>query len=311
MSRNSRPDGPFESREAPPVFATDPDERAGSKHLREWAVEGRGPEQDRLGPAHETPREKTPPAERRKRYEFREQTYRLRSSEIRTLIELGKFRIVAARDLRRFAYHKEKNRMKPDIANLLRQKLILEKTVPHEETSPRRLLALTKSGHRFLTETGLVPKDQALYYGFTKPREALHDADLYRLYQKAAHKIEECGGKNLRVVLDHELKKRLYRDLAKPDPETRSTDRKSRVAEQHGLQVVRGKIPLPDVRIEYETPEGEMARVDLELATGHYRGSNVAEKVCAGFSIYADSQDAAGLRRILDQRELTAEILSL
>ena len=54
-----------------------------------------------------------------------------------------------------------------------------------------------------------------------------------------------------------------------------------------------------------------MARVDLELATEHYRGRNLAEKVHAGFSIYAHAQDAAGLRRVLDQRELTAEILSL
>ncbi len=54
-----------------------------------------------------------------------------------------------------------------------------------------------------------------------------------------------------------------------------------------------------------------MARVDLELATEHYRGRNLAEKVRAGFSIYAHAQDAGGLRRVLDQRELTAEILSL
>ena len=65
-----------------------------------------------------------------------------------------------------------------------------------------------------------------------------------------------------------------------------------------------GKIPLPDLRIEYETREGEMARVDLELATEHYRGRNLAEKVRAGFSIYAHAQDAAGLRACLDQEEL-------
>jgi selenocysteine lyase/cysteine desulfurase len=51
--------------------------------------------------------------------------------------------------------------------------------------------------------------------------------------------------------------------------------------------------------------------VDLELATGHYRGRNLAEKVRAGFSLYAHADDVSKLRRILDQRELTAEILSL
>jgi hypothetical protein len=65
------------------------------------------------------------------------------------------------------------------------------------------------------------------------------------------------------------------------------------------------------VRIEYDTPDGERARVDIELATSHYRLRNLAEKVRAGFSIYAHTNDVSNLRRVLDQRELTAEILSL
>jgi hypothetical protein len=51
--------------------------------------------------------------------------------------------------------------------------------------------------------------------------------------------------------------------------------------------------------------------VDLELATSHYRGGNLAAKVRAGFSIYARAEDASKLRRVLDQRDLTAEILLL
>jgi hypothetical protein len=62
--------------------------------------------------------------------------------------------------------------------------------------------AASKNGHRFLTETLSDGKGQVLYHGFTKPRETNHDADLYRLYQKAAEKIAEQGGRNLRVVLD-------------------------------------------------------------------------------------------------------------
>jgi hypothetical protein len=204
--------------------------------------------------------------------EVRGKTYRLRSSEIQTL----------------------------DGKNLIRHGLIAEKKIPHPETSPRRLLTLSKQGHQFLTVTKRVPKNQAIHYGFTEPREAHHDADLYRQ-----------GGRNLRVILDYELKKRVYHGLAKLGPHRESTAKKKEIAERHGQQVVRGKIPLPDLRIEYETREGEVARVDFELATEHYRGRNIAEKVRAGFLIYAHSQDAAGLRRVLDQRELTAEILSL
>jgi hypothetical protein len=227
------------------------------------------------------------------------------------MVELGRFRSVANEDLSEFGYGRNNDRMRPDVENLVRQGLVEMKSIPHEEMGARRLLTLTKNGHRFLTQTQSAGKGQTLYYGFTNPRDAHHDADLYRLYQKATEKIERQGGRNLRVVLDYELKKHLYRDLATLGEDRNSADGRHAVAEKHGLQVVRGKIPVPDIRIEYETRDGERARVDLELATSHYRGRNLSEKVRAGFSIYARADEVSKLRRVLDQRELTAEILSL
>jgi hypothetical protein len=268
-------------------------------------------QEERQEPGAPTSPEETRSPEARKVYELRGRTYRLRTSEIAAMVEIGKFRIIAMEDLREFAYQGDKTRMRPDTENLLRQGLVQMKSVPHEETGSRRLLALTRAGHRLLKEAQIVGKNQVIYHGFTKPREAHHDADLYRLYQKAAGKIERVGGWNLRVVLDYELKRRVYHDLAKLGPDRASAASKRSIAEQHGLHVVREKIPLPDVRIEYETPDGERARVDIELATSHYRLGNLAEKVRAGFSIYARPSDVSNLRRVLDQRELTAEILSL
>ena len=128
-----------------------------------------------------------------------------------------------------------------------------------------------------------------------------------------AREIEARGGTIRRVVLDYELKKEVYSKLARErDAGALEYSRRQReIADEQGLPVVDGKIALPDLRIEYEGRDGDMARVDLELATEHYRGSNLAEKVRAGFSLYARAQDAPGLRRVLDQKELTAEILSL
>src|SRR5437879_13387545 len=105
--------------------------------------------------------------------------------------------------------------------------------------------AATKNGHRFLTETQSAGKGQVLYHGFTKLRETNHDADLYRLYQKAAEKIEEQGGRNLRAVLNYEMKKRLYHDLAKLGPGKPSSDHKHLFAERQGFQLVGAKIPVP------------------------------------------------------------------
>ena len=57
--------------------------------------------------------------------------------------------------------------------------------------------------------------------------------------------------------------------------------------------------------------ELEIRHEDLELATREYRPRAVAEKAAAGFSLYSRPEDASRLRRILDERELTAHILTL
>jgi hypothetical protein len=227
------------------------------------------------------------------------------------MVEIGKFRSIAQEDLVEFFYRGDPRRFRPDIENLARQGLLQLKAIPHEDLGSRTLLTLTKLGHRFLSAIAAGHEDQVLYHGFTQPREAHHDADLYRLYQTAAAKVEGKGGRNLRVVLDYEMKKRVYHDVAKLGETRNSPARKREVAEWHHLQMVRGRIPIPDVRIEYESTDGEKSRIDLELATEHYRGRSLADKVGAGFAIYALRDQASKLRKVLEQRELTAEILSL
>src|SRR5260370_38211891 len=115
----------------------------------------------------------------------------------------------------------------------------------------------------------------------------------------------------MRVILDSELKKILYRDLARAGQTADSGTAKSDIAERHGLREVRGRIPVPDLRIEYETPDQETARIDLELATEHYRFKNITEKVRAGSSIYAPPQDVPNMRRLLQRGAITASILTL
>src|SRR6266699_3223244 len=87
--------------------------------------------------------------------------------------------------------------------------------------------------------------------------------------------------------------------------------RRDQIAQEHGLKVVDGKIPLPDLRIEYETRDHEHTRVDLELATRDYRGHHLAAKGKAGFSIYAPADDASRVRAAVQDPHLISEILSL
>jgi DNA-binding HxlR family transcriptional regulator len=87
------------------------------------------------------------------------------------MTDVGELRTVDAKDLREFAYGGDSKHLKADLTNLRRQGLIVEREIPYQETAPRQLVALTKQGHRLLVATNNTPKDQALYHGFTKPRE--------------------------------------------------------------------------------------------------------------------------------------------
>jgi hypothetical protein len=240
-----------------------------------------------------------------------DRAYFLRESELQTLVEVGTFRAVAANDLASISYGGDTQRMEREIRRLKEQSLVSEKVVRADRNHTVRLFALTKKGTRLARNAGVAPEQQVIYHGFVKPREAKHDADLYRLYHAQAQRIERAGGRVTRVVLDYELKRNLNRDLASLPPEDQTDEARERIAERHGLSLVNGKIPVPDIRIEFDSAEMERKHLDLELATRNYRPRALAEKAKAGFAFYALREDASRLRRVLDEREITAEILSL
>lgn len=246
----------------------------------------------------------------RKTYQVRDRNYALRESEIFTLKELGKFRVIFFEDLSGFPYDANRGRLGQDIQHLKNQGLISERPIETPDTPNSRVFTLTKEGKRFLRQQDLVPNNQALYDGFRKPKELAHDAGLYRLYQRIATEIEMNGGSVRRVILDYELKEQLYRDLNKAstnDPE----QHRLQVAHRHGLKVVGGSIPIPDLRVEYENDAHEIERIDLELATREYRAQGLATKARAGFRVCARHQDVDRLRRVMDQQEITARIFAL
>ncbi len=244
-------------------------------------------------------------------YYVRDRAYLLRDSEIHSMKEIGKFRVIAAADLAGYTYGGDGKRMEKEIKHLEREHLVSEKTLEISHRKTLRVMILTKAGHRLLKRTNLLLDDQVIYHGLLKFREAEHDADLYRLYQKEAARIERAGGRPVRVILDYEIKRTLNRDLALLGADKDNLERKAEIAEKYGLAMVNGRIPLPDMRLEYEDAEHLLQRVDLELATREYRPRSLAEKAKAGFAIYGRSEDASRLRRILEERELTQEILTL
>lgn len=244
-------------------------------------------------------------------YRGRDREYSLRDSEVRTLADVGKFRVVPNEDLARFGYQGDQARMEADIRNLRKHGLLEQRTIEGHSSYLTKVLTLTKEGQRLLKHAQLVSSVQATYHGLAKPKEARHDAELYRLYQKVAKEIERSGGKIRRVILDLELKKELYHAISRMRPDKDPVYERIAIANRFDLKVVNDKIPIPDLRIEYEDECRDLHRLDLEVATRDYRPQGLGEKAKAGFHVFARQQDHDRLRRVLDSQEITARIFAL
>lgn len=217
----------------------------------------------------------------------KDREYRLRESEARALATVGTFRVVRADDLQ--PVRSSRDAWSGDLRSLAEQGLVDLRTV-EVNREPIAVVVLTHEGKRVL-EAHRTPSDrpaQAFHAGLVKPREIAHDAQLYRLYRAASDEIEADGGQVTRVVLDYELKRDYQTFLNRPDrPEGRDHHEDVEAfADAAKLRVIDGHLELPDLRIEYETPDGRIEHRDVELVTEHYSRSQLAGKVAAGFALY-------------------------
>jgi hypothetical protein len=234
-----------------------------------------------------------PRGDRREPVSHGDKTYELRESEVRLLATVGTFRNVAAHDLDgtrggRDVWH-------GDLQRLVEQGLV-ERTTATVNRQPTAIVTLTREGRDLLDAHQRADGERArqtYYAGVVKTRELGHDAQLYRLFQAEAGKIESAGGRVERVVIDHELKREYQRFLNRAEREEGSEGQDLQTfADAWGLPVIDGHLELPDLRIEYETEDGRQAYRDAELLTEHYSRGQLAGKARSGFSLYR----AAGSR---------------
>lgn len=265
----------------------------------------------------EPPRDPAPreaPSRERELLAGHHYAYQVSPAELETMYDIGCFRTVAIQDLAGQRYQGRVGEMREDLRLLADQGLLQTRTIwTDRNKSKLAVVVLTKRGTELLAREFKDRAAQQLYAGFVKPREVAHDAAIYRMYAAETKSIEKAGGRVTRVVLDYELKRNVYSPLAKAKalPPLEYARRQAEVAQQNGLKVIEGSIPLPDLRIEYQTRDGESARIDLELATHHYHGSHLQTKAEAGFKMYAPQDSAGHLSAVLEEREITAGIFSL
>lgn len=229
----------------------------------------------------------------RERVEVGSRSYSLRGSEVRALATIGAFRVVDARDLEP---GKPSDPWNGDLRYLREQGLItvFPQLLDGERTA---FVTLTRSGQTLLERHRHPREDesaQVYYSGLVKPREATHDAQLGRVYAAAAERLHRQGAHVRRVLVDYELKREYQRFLhsntrrrhdssGRPN---RSPEEIRAWAEANGLPMVRDRVQFPDVRIEYEHPDGRRDHEDLELATGHYNSRQMSAKRASGFRMH-------------------------
>lgn len=254
----------------------------------------------------------------------------LRAEEQKVLAEVGRFRVVATRDLAETVYDGRRSRMERDLA-FLREKGLISVNAVNARRDGRggkverlEVVTLTKQGRDLARHGADMSQDQKLYAGLVKPREVEHDSQIYRAYRKEAEKIEHAGGSNLRVRLDFELKAKIQKAIyaaRKTDPERDMNEIKQHVAQQIDLPFVNDRIQIPDARIEYDLAcEGKRdmdqgprtGHQDIEVLTAAYRPGHLRNKAQAGFHVYASASDRATLTaRAEDEHHLLDQILEL
>ena len=171
----------------------------------------------------------------------------LRDSELQTLADIGTFRTLTINDLATLPLRGGRAKPMRKFAISCSQGLLRVRTM---HPSKAVYAALTRDGHSILNLRRPAGSRQVYYAQFVKPRELRHDAAIYRLYQEVAARIAREGGRVSRIVLDFELKKSINPRLAKLKslPEPQQEHQRQKIAADHGLTVVDGKIPLPDLR---------------------------------------------------------------
>jgi len=193
----------------------------------------------------------------------------LRPEEVKLLSEVGRFRVITARDLIETVYHGQKGQLTHDLQFLRDNGLISTDFVNArrdgrlQKVERIEVVTLTRTGRSLVRHSGEVRPDQEVYAGLVKRREVEHDSQIYRAYLKEGDGIEQLGGKNPRVVLDFELKAKVQRALyqeRKANPERDLKDIRQEVSDEMKLPMVDGQIQIPDARIEYELDQGARPR---------------------------------------------------
>ena len=209
------------------------------------------------------------------------------------LQEVGLYRCASHRDLVEVHFSGNRFAAAKGLERLLRSGAMQQHQARGPNGGTFTLYTLTKPGaalaQRLAVKRGLDPEQRA-WAGMVKPREAAHDADVAKACRKEIEALTAQGARLRRILIDAELKgilaKRSETARAKLGKEEADRARRKAADELHLPCDDQGHVQIPDAQIQYVDEAGNMGRVNVEVASDHYREASVKAKSAGGFSMH-------------------------
>ena len=220
----------------------------------------------------------------------------------RALAEVGMYRGVSFRDLADAHFDGHPYTARRAVDRMVKGGLMREHQAAGPKGGTYKVLTLTRDGatraRRLAHEQGL-DGDQQTHAGLVKRGELSHDTAIYRAARIEQAKLTKQGAVLNRVRIDTEMKKQIARaggEAARARGGKEAADAaRFHAAADLALPIKDGQVLYPDAQLEYTDAEGRTGRVNIEVATEHYRIGGIAAKARAGFQMHGNGAQAARL----------------
>ena len=224
------------------------------------------------------------------------------------LADIGIYGAVSVRDLAEAHFGGHPYTTRRAVNGWTREELAKESTAKGPKGRPFKVLTLTRKGAAAIRDLdaghGLDPGQHIRSAArLLQHAQLAHDTAIYRACGRERQRLLERGAAIRRVRLDGELKSAVARrsESARARDGRRAADaERHRVAGELGLPIdEQGRVLYPDAQIEYTDADGRSGRVNVEVASGHYRQGSVRAKAAAGFRMHANGLAGARVLRAL------------
>ena len=224
------------------------------------------------------------------------------------LADIGIYGSVSVRDLAEAHFGGHPYTTRRAVNAWIREGLAKESTAKGPKGRPFKVLTLTRKGAAAIRDLdaghGLDPGQHIRSAArLLQHAQLAHDTAIYRACGRERQRLLERGAAIRRVRLDGELKSAVARrsESARARDGRRAADaERHRVAGELGLPIdEQGRVLYPDAQIEYTDADGRSGRVNVEVASGHYRQGSVRAKAAAGFRMHANGPAGARVLRAL------------